>query len=118
VVIDGACRDVDGSEAVGFPVYARGGVPMTARGRIVEESYNAPVQFCGVAVHPGDLVIADGSGVVFIPQDRAEEALQAAEELAAKEQEMLAAIRAGRSILEVDKAANYEGMLQREGPRQ
>jgi hypothetical protein len=42
----------------------------------------------------------------------ADEVLQAAEELAAKEQEMLAAIQAGRSILEVDTAANYEGMLQ------
>jgi regulator of RNase E activity RraA len=115
VIVDGACRDVDGSAAVGFPVYARGAVPMTARGRIVEESYNQPVQCAGVAVHPGDVVIADGSGVVFIPADRLDEVLAAAEELAAREQAMLEAIRAGVPLLEVDQRANYEQMLQREG---
>ncbi len=113
-VIDGACRDVDGTQAVGFPVYARAVVPVTARGRIVEESYNHPVQCGGVPVYPGDLVIADGSGVVFIPQDRAAEVLAVAEELAAREQEMLAQIRAGVPLLEVDRQAGYERMLQRE----
>jgi regulator of RNase E activity RraA len=33
VIIDGACRDVDESRDLGFPVYARGALPMTARGR-------------------------------------------------------------------------------------
>ena len=113
VVVDGACRDVDGSQAVGFPVYARGVVPLTARGRIVEESYNAPVQCGGVPVYPGDLVIADGSGVVFVAQDRADEVLRVAAELAAREQEMLAAIRAGCSLLEVDQQHAYERMLEK-----
>ncbi len=112
VVIDGACRDVDGCQAVGFPVYARGVVPVTARGRIVEESYNTPVQCGGVPVYPGDLVIADGSGVVFIPQDRAEEVLRVAEELAAREQAILAAIRQGVPLLEVDRQHDYERMLR------
>ena len=114
-IVDGACRDVDGSAAVGFPIYARGAVPMTARGRIVEESYNQPVQCGGVAVHPRDVVIADGSGVVFIPADRVDDVLTAAEELAAREQAMLEAIRAGVPLLEVDQRANYEQMLRREG---
>ena len=112
VVVDGACRDVDGSAAVGFPVYARGAVPMTARGRIVEESYNQPIQCGGVAVHPGDVLIADGSGVVFIAQERLDEVLQVAEELAAREQAMLEAIRAGVPIDEVDRRADYERMLR------
>ena len=64
VVIDGACRDIDESRDVGFPVYARGAVPMTARGRVMQETYNQEIEFAGVQVHPGDLVIADGSGVV------------------------------------------------------
>jgi 4-hydroxy-4-methyl-2-oxoglutarate aldolase len=111
-VIDGACRDVDGSAAVGFPVYARGAVPMTARGRIVEESWGQPVQCRGVAVHPGDVLIADGSGVVLIPQDRLDEVLAAAENLAAREQAMLEAIRAGAPLLEIDQRHAYEQMLR------
>src|SRR5688572_11882497 len=69
-VIDGACRDIDEARDLEFPVYARGVVPMTARGRVMQESFNQEIQFAGVQVHPGDLVIADGSGVVFIPRDR------------------------------------------------
>lgn len=112
VVVDGACRDVDGSAAVGFPVYARGAVPMTARNRIVEDAFDVPVQCGGVAVHPGDWLIADGSGVVIVQQDRVAEALQAAEELAAKEQQMLAGIRAGVPLLELDQQHAYEQMLK------
>jgi regulator of RNase E activity RraA len=113
VVVDGACRDVDGCQAVGFPVYARGVVPMTARGRIVEDAFNVPVQCGGVAVHPGDWLIADGSGVVFIPQDRVEEVLGVAEELAAAEQKMLASLKDGVAILQVDQQSGYEEMLKR-----
>jgi 4-hydroxy-4-methyl-2-oxoglutarate aldolase len=114
VVVDGACRDVDGCQAVGFPVYARGVVPMTARNRIVEDAFNVPVQCGGVAVHPGDWVLADGSGVVFIPQDRIEEVLGVAEELAAAEQKMLASIKEGMAILQVDQQSGYEQMLKRD----
>src|SRR5437762_2532730 len=71
VVADGACRDVDEARDMAFPVYARCGVPVTARGRIVEESFQIPIEVCGVAVAPGDLVIADWTGVVFVPACRA-----------------------------------------------
>ena len=40
VVIDGASRDIDEARELDFPVYARGAVPMTARGRVVQESFN------------------------------------------------------------------------------
>jgi 4-hydroxy-4-methyl-2-oxoglutarate aldolase len=110
---------IDGSTAVGFPVYARGAVPMTARGRIVEESWGQPVQCGGVAVQPGDFLIADGSGVVLIPQDRLDEVLGAAEDLAAREQAMLEAIRTGAPLLEIDQRHAYEQMLRpgSEAPR-
>ena len=111
VVIDGACRDIDGSREAGFPVYGRAVVPITARTRVVQESFNAPVRIAGVEVSPGDLVIADGSGVVFIPSARAEEIVSAAERLAAKEQAMIAAVRAGRSVVEVMKDSAFEAAL-------
>jgi 4-hydroxy-4-methyl-2-oxoglutarate aldolase len=112
VMVDGACRDVDGSAAVGFPVYARGVVPLTARGRIVEDAFNEPVQCGGVQVYPGDWAIGDGSGVVFVARDRVAEVLSVAEELAAREQEMLREIRAGVGLLDMDRQHNYEGMLK------
>ncbi|MEE9145551.1 MAG: RraA family protein [Candidatus Binatia bacterium] len=113
VVIDGACRDIDESREVGFPVHARGVVPVTARGRIIQESFNQEIQFAGVQVHPGDLVIADGSGVVFIPRSKEEEVITDAEGIAKREAEMAAAIRTGKSVVEVMEGLKYESMLDK-----
>lgn len=113
VVIDGASRDIDEARELGFPVYARGAVPMTARGRIVQESFNQEIQFAGVQCRPGDLVIADGSGVVIVPKEKEEEVVAAAESIYQKEQEMAAGIRKGYSGLEMLEKLGYEQMLNK-----
>jgi len=110
VVVDGACRDVDESRGLGFPLYARSATPLTARGRVLEESYGQPVQVGGIAVSAGDLVLADGTGVVFVAAGTAQEVIAAAETLAAREAAMAASLRAGRSVVEV-MGASYESML-------
>jgi 4-hydroxy-4-methyl-2-oxoglutarate aldolase len=112
VVIDGACRDIDASREVGFPVYGKAVVPVTARNRIQQEAFNVLVQVGGVQVRPRDLVIADGSGVVFIPQERAEEVIAAAERLAARQAAMVQAVRAGRSVVEVMHDTAFETALK------
>jgi regulator of RNase E activity RraA len=112
VIVDGACRDIDESRDVGFPVFGRAAVPLTARGRAVEASTNEPVRIGGVAVAPGDLVIADGSGIVFIAAARAGDVLAAAETIAATEAEMTRAVLDGHPVDEV-MGRNYETMLSR-----
>jgi 4-hydroxy-4-methyl-2-oxoglutarate aldolase len=114
VIVDGAARDIDESRELEFPVFARAPVQVTARGRIMQQSYNEEVQFAGVQVHPGDLVIADGSGVVFIPRAKEEEVLAQAEALAERESKMAEAIRTGRSVVEVMEGLGYESMLNQE----
>jgi 4-hydroxy-4-methyl-2-oxoglutarate aldolase len=111
VIVDGACRDIDESAAVGFPLFARGAVTRTARGRVVEQGWDVPVTIAGVNVYPGDLVIGDGSGVVFIPRGQAERVLAAAAEIAEKEQDMAARILDGEPISQV-MGAGYESMLE------
>jgi regulator of RNase E activity RraA len=113
VVIDGACRDIDESRELRFPVYARGAVPMTARGRIMQQSYNQEIEFAGVQVHPGDLLIADGSGVVVIPRSREEDVVREAEAVASTEARMAEGIRQGMSVLEVLEKLGYEQMLDK-----
>jgi regulator of RNase E activity RraA len=115
VIIDGACRDVDESLELGLPVYARAAVPVTARGRVAEHSFNEAITVAGVAVQPGDLVLADGSGVVFLPAAKASAILDAAEEIFAREKLMAAAIDRGDPI-GVVMGANYEDMLKRTEP--
>ena len=112
VVIDGACRDIDEARDLEFPVYARSVVPMTARGRVMQDSFNQEIQFAGVQVHPGDLVIADGSGVVIIPREKEDEVVTAAELVARREAEMAAGIRQGVSGLEMLEKLGYEQMLE------
>lgn len=113
VVIDGACRDVDESRDVGFPVYARAAVPMTARGRVMQDSFNQEVEFAGVQVHPGDLVIADWSGVVIVPQSKEKDVIREAEAVFQHEAKMAAEIRKGRPIVEVLEKLGYESMLDK-----
>ena len=112
VVIDGACRDVPEAIELGLPVFGRAAVAVTARGRVVERAWNEPVQILGTTVAPGDLVIADGSGVAFVPQTAAEEVIAAAEEIAAREAAMAEALKRGAPISEV-MGASYESLLSR-----
>ncbi|HEX6452714.1 MAG TPA: RraA family protein [Trebonia sp.] len=111
-VIDGACRDVDAIADAGYPVWARAGVPVTARGRIAERATDVPVSFGGIWVLPGDLVIADGSGVVFVPAARADEVLAAAERLADRQERMVEAVRAGRSVVDVMHDTQFTSALK------
>jgi len=113
VVIDGACRDLDDCIDVNFPVYARGTVVATARGRIMEDATNVMIQFAGVQVRPGDIVMGDRSGVVIVPYEVVDEVLPKAEELYEKEEKMIAEIRSGASMIEVDAKYNYEKMLKK-----
>ncbi|MEX2599934.1 MAG: RraA family protein [Dehalococcoidia bacterium] len=110
VLVDGACRDVDEAMGLGLPVFAKAAVPLTARGRIVEDFTNQPIEFGGVPVKPGDYVIADNSGIVIVPAERAEEVLTTAEGIAAREAAMAKDVMAGKSVAEV-MGINYEQML-------
>ena len=74
-VIDGCCRDLDDIIDADYPVYARGCVVATARGRIMEQSTNEMISFGGVQVRPGDVVMCDRSGVVIVPWERVDEVL-------------------------------------------
>jgi regulator of RNase E activity RraA len=111
VVVDGAVRDVDEAADLGLPVFAAAGVPVTARGRVVERAWNVPVEVAGVAVCPGDYVVADGSGVVFVPAAAIDSVLTKAAAIAAKERAMVAKVREARPMVEV-MGADYENLLR------
>lgn len=111
VVAEGAVRDVDEARALDFPIYARGGTARTARGRVAEFATNIDVSIGGVPVSGGDYVIADGSGVAFIPAKDAERVLAVAESIAAREALMGKDVLAGRPVGEV-MGTQYEDMLR------
>jgi len=112
VLVDGAVRDVDDYVDLGFPVFARGSVTATARGRIMEESTNQMIQFAGVQVRPGDFVMADRSGVVVVPREHFDRVIQKALELYQREEGMITDLKSGMSMQDVDKKYGYETMLK------
>lgn len=94
LVINGAVRDV---AAIGddiYPVYAAG---VTHRGPYKDGpgEINVPVAIDGMVVHPGDIVVGDGDGVVAVPLAQAESLLALAATLRAKEDATMAQILAG-----------------------
>jgi len=113
VIIDGAARDVDMCDEMGFPVFSRGVVPITARGRIMQEDFNCLIRLGDVQVRPGDILVGDINGVVVIPPERLDEVLSEAEKIMEKEELMKKDILSGLDILEVDKKYNYEQMLKK-----
>jgi len=111
VVADGPVRDIDEARAYTLPVYSRSLTVRTARGRVAEAFTNVPIVLAGVEVSPGDYVIADGSGVVFVRAAEAARVLDAAEAIARREAAMTKALLAGKPVSEV-MGADYEHMLQ------
>ncbi|HET8969716.1 MAG TPA: 4-carboxy-4-hydroxy-2-oxoadipate aldolase/oxaloacetate decarboxylase [Candidatus Nanopelagicales bacterium] len=98
VIADGACRDIAEAEGHGLPVFSRGACPRTGRRRVRQHSIGEPVAIAGVEVAEGDLVIADDSGVVFVPLAWAVDVLAAAEGIQAREAGIIADVRAGVPI--------------------
>jgi regulator of RNase E activity RraA len=111
-IVEGPARDIDEAHGYGYPVFSRSRTPHTARGRIVEIGTNVPVVVGDVSVSPGDYVVADGTGVVFIRAADIAAVLDAAEAVIARERAMVEALNKGTPVTQV-MGINYETMLKR-----
>jgi 4-hydroxy-4-methyl-2-oxoglutarate aldolase len=78
LVTSGGLADTDEIIHQKVPVYFRRLARGIRPGRNELESVNRPVTVGGVLVRPGDVVMADGDGVVVVPRERAEEVANAA----------------------------------------
>ncbi len=78
LVTSGGLADTDEIINQKTPVYFRRLARGIRPGRNELESVNRPVTVGGVLVRPGDVVMADGDGVVVVPRERAEEVANAA----------------------------------------
>lgn len=92
VVTDASSRDTDEVAIEEFPLYLRKKGRGIRPGRNELESVNRPISMGGVLVCPGDVVVADGDGVIVVPRRIAEEVAKHAHEVLAKD-------KAGRKAL-------------------
>jgi regulator of RNase E activity RraA len=102
MIVDGAGRDTDELEDIGWPIWTRA---VTARGthtmfsgRKEELSINVPVACGGVLVRPGDFVVADTIGVAVVPLEKAEELVALAQEQAEREQKTREWVAQGKTV--------------------
>ncbi|NWA03272.1 RraA family protein [Pseudomonas gingeri] len=109
-VIDGCSRDIDGSEAIGYPVYGRGVTMISARNRVVQIAAAVTIDVAGVAVSEDDYVIADRCGTVFVSAAQIEEVLELGERIARRQDGMVEAVRSGRSVAEVMHDNQFEAI--------
>ena len=100
-IVDGAVRDIDHSREIGYAIWSRSVSPITGKWRIETVAVNQPVSICGIAVNPGDLVLADEVGVCFIPRERAADVLEHALRIAANESTRQSKIASGAPVSEL-----------------
>lgn len=102
MIVDGAGRDVDELEDLGWPIWTRAVTPRGTHtmfsGRKEELSINVPISCGGVLVGPGDFVVADTIGVTVVPLARAEEVLALAQEQAEREQRTREWVARGKTV--------------------
>ena len=84
-VVDGVIRDLAETRERGFPVFARGVIPIPGV-RKVKGLIDVPVVCGGVTVAPGDVVVADEEGIVVLPKGQAEALLAQAAQRAEKDE--------------------------------
>ena len=84
IVVDGAVRDIEGIDEIGVPTFARNAYPTTGSNE-GPGAINVPVQVGGVAVHPGDVVRGDVSGVVVVPREHLDTVLALTRAVAERE---------------------------------
>ncbi len=82
VVTNGNCRDTDELILERIPVYSKYQGGGTRPGRIEAGSINLPVVVGGALVRPGDMIVADGDGVIVVPREQMDEVAKIAWDIA------------------------------------
>jgi regulator of RNase E activity RraA len=68
LVTDGVVRDLAGVLGTGLPVWCQGAAAPPSVAGLTFVNWQEPIGCGGVAVFPGDVIVADADGAVVIPQ--------------------------------------------------
>jgi 4-hydroxy-4-methyl-2-oxoglutarate aldolase len=100
-IVSGGIRDVAHSRSVSYPLWATEVTPLTGKWRIETVEINCDVEIGGVRVSPGDIVLADDTGVCFVPRERAHEVLELAQKKHAADERKCRLIDEGMAVADL-----------------
>jgi len=100
-IVKGGIRDVGHSRELGFPLWSTEISPLTGKWRIETVEINGPVQLHGVGIRPGDIIVADDTGICVIPPEKAEDVVSFAEEQHALEEARIKAVGEGVHVADL-----------------
>jgi RraA family protein len=110
-IVDGFVRDLPDILELDFPVFARGTTSIGPLHRGPGE-INYPISCGGIVVNPGDIIVADGAGIVVIPQEIASELLERLRNQKAGQAAYLAGVKRGEFSNDwVDKILTEAGCI-------
>lgn len=113
-IIDGVCRDIPTIDELHYPIFTKGAYMVTGKDRVYVDAINQPVTVSNVQVLPGDLMVADDSGAVVVPFSHAEQILQVAREIEAKEQFIRDELKKGTSLKKARELSGYHTLQTRQ----
>lgn len=94
-IIDGLVRDLSGLKEADLPIYARGITPFGPLHRGPGE-LNYSVSCGGIVVNPGDIIVADSSGIAVVRKEVAEDTVMRLRAHRARMQNYVEDVKAGR----------------------
>ncbi|MFH1383312.1 MAG: 4-carboxy-4-hydroxy-2-oxoadipate aldolase/oxaloacetate decarboxylase [Chloroflexota bacterium] len=100
LVTDGAVRDTDEIEKMGFPVFSQA-VSMKGTTKAYLGTINHAIFFGDVKVEPGDLIVGDADGVVVVARKDVAEVLKLVRQREEKEEKIISELRRGKTTLEL-----------------
>ena len=117
VIVDGAVANILELQGPGLPTFARGVAALGGRRLGRGGGVNVPAQCGGVAVHPGDLVVADDDGIVIVPPANLADVASAAEAALTRMPLARAWVQHGGPMGEITglEAAEIQALLQARG---
>ncbi|MGH6820228.1 MAG: RraA family protein, partial [Methylocella sp.] len=93
-IVDGLVRDLPGLKEADLPVFARGVTPFGPLHRGPGE-LNYAVSCGGIVVNPGDIIVADASGIAVVRREAAEDTIVRLRAHKARMQQYVADVKAG-----------------------
>ncbi len=111
-VIDGVARDIDEYRMLDLPVYAKGYICSSIRNRCGFGGNEIEVQLGGFRVRPGDLICADDSGTVIVPQEHLEEVLHWSKVFKGVEDDIIKRVKRGQDPIKAHEKVRYDLMTR------